>query len=83
MQSVSEWVRRFGPHWSDAEVEATVWKLAGDAAAEGRLLVDLSEVELSHATPLALLSPELPPILPDPLPNMLEERRRGFPRLRG
>jgi transposase len=75
MQSVNDWVRRFGPHWSDAEVEATVWKLAGDAAAEGRLLVDLCEVELSHATPLAFLQRELPPLLPDPLPNVLEERR--------
>ena len=75
MQSVSEWVRRFGPHWSDAEVEATIWKLAGDAAAEGRLLVDLCEGELSHETPLALLSPEIPSLLPDPLPNALEESR--------
>jgi hypothetical protein len=74
MQSVTDWVRRFGSHWSDAEVEAAVWKLAGGAAAEGRLLVDLAEVELSHTTPLALLAPGMPPILPDPLPNELEER---------
>jgi transposase len=79
MQSVSEWVRRFGPHWSDAEVEATIWKLAGDAAALGRLLVDLCEVELSHETPLALLSPEIPPLLPDPLPNALSESREDNP----
>src|SRR5262249_48934133 len=77
MQSVSEWVRRFGPHWSDAEVEATIWKLAGDAAAQGRLLVDLCEVELSHETPLTLLSPEIPPLLPDPLPNALEQSKEG------
>ncbi len=72
VHSVNEWVQRFGSHWSNAEVEATVWKMAGDAAAAGRLLVDLTEVELSHATPLAFLNPELPPILPDPLPNELE-----------
>ena len=46
--------------------------LVGDAAAEGRLLVDLREVELSVSTPLALLDPSLPPILPDPLPSSLE-----------
>jgi transposase len=74
MQSVTDWVKRFGSHWSDAEVEAAVWKLAGDAAAEGRLLIDLAEVELSRTTPLALLALGMPPILPDPLPNELEDR---------
>src|SRR2546430_1458503 len=34
-RSVNELVRCLGPHWSSAEVEAAVWKLAGDAAAEG------------------------------------------------
>lgn len=72
-RSVNEFVHRFGPHWSEIEVEAAVWKLAGDAAAEGRLLVDLTAVELSRSTPLALIAPDLPPILPDPLPSSLEE----------
>ena len=72
VRSVSEWVQLLGSRWSDAEVEAAVWKLAADAAAQGRLLVDLTEVELSQATPLALLEPGLPPILPDPLPSELE-----------
>ncbi len=72
MASVSELVRLFGRRWSDQEVEAAVWKLVGDAAAAGRLLVDLMEVELSLSTPLALLDPSLPPILPDPLPSSLE-----------
>lgn len=70
--SVNELMQRFGSSWSDREVEAAVWKLVGDAAAEGRLLVDLTEVELSLTTPLALLDLELPPILPDPLPSSLE-----------
>ena len=73
MRCVSALVRSFGPHWSEVEVEAAVWKLVGDAAAEGRLLVDLTAVELSHATSLALLAPGIPPILPDPLPHALEE----------
>jgi hypothetical protein len=29
MQSVNELVKRWGSHWSDAEVEAAVWKLVG------------------------------------------------------
>src|SRR5207302_9822815 len=71
MSWVSEFVQRFGSQWSEAEVEAAVWKLVGDAAAEGRLLVDLAEVELSRATFLALLAPDTSPILPDPLPAEL------------
>src|SRR5207245_3611323 len=31
--SVSEWVQMLGRRWSETEVEAAVWKLAGDAAA--------------------------------------------------
>jgi transposase len=73
LRSVNELVRCLGPHWSSAEVESAIWKLAGDAAAEGRLLVDLAEIELSHKTPLALLAPESCPILPEALPSSLEE----------
>ena len=72
-RSVNEFIQHFGRRWSEIEVEAAVWKLAGDAAAEGRLLVDLTEVELSRSTPLALLEPSTPPILPDPLPSSLEK----------
>ena len=57
MSTLHELVQRFGSRWSDAEVEAAVWKLVGDAAAEGRLLVDLVEVDLARGTPLALLEP--------------------------
>lgn len=71
-RSVREQVERWGSRWSEVEVEAVVWKLAGDAAASGRLLVDLTEVELSRSTPLALLPPDAPPILPEPLPSELE-----------
>ncbi len=72
MYSVTAFVQQFGSRWSDQEVEAAVWKLAGDAAAQGRLLVDLTEVVLDRATPLALLAPGSSPILPDPLPSRLE-----------
>src|SRR5947209_6464586 len=73
MSTVHELVQRFGSRWSETEVEAAVWKLVGEAAASGRLLVDLTEVELSRGTPLALLEPGSPPILPDPLPSSLED----------
>ncbi len=72
-RTIHELVQLFGRHWSRPEVEAAAWKLIGDAAAAGRLLVDLTEVDLELDTPLALLSPEAPPILPDPLPSELLE----------
>lgn len=72
-QSVNEWIQRFGSRWSAGEVEAAAWKITGDAAAEGRLLVNLAEVQLSLSTPLALLDTSLPPLLPDTLPSSLEE----------
>lgn len=68
---VSELVQRFGSHWSEVEVEAAVWKMVGDAAADGRLLVDLTEMELSRSSGLTLLAPGTSPLLPDPLPSEL------------
>jgi len=72
-RTTNEFVHLFAARWSEVEVEAAVWKLIGDAAAIGRFLVDLTEVSLSRSTPLALLDPNAPPILPDPLPSWLEE----------
>src|SRR5260221_681500 len=69
---VKEFLQSLGPTFSEAEVEATVWKMVGDAAAEGRLLIDLTEVELSRSTPLILLDKGAVPILPHPLPSTLE-----------
>lgn len=69
MRTVNELLQLFGSQWSEGEVEAAVWKLAGDAAAAGRLLVDLSTIVLDHTAPLMLLDPSFPPILPDPLPS--------------
>ena len=73
LRTVHEFVHLFGARWSEVEVETAIWKLVGDAAAMGRLLVDLTEVDLSRSTPLALLDPDAPPILPYPLPSSLEE----------
>ncbi len=53
-------------------VEATIWKVVGDSAAAGHLLVDLEQFTLDRKLPLALLRPDATPILPVPLPDMLE-----------
>ena len=71
-RTVSDFVRFFGSRFSEAEVEAAVWKLVGDACADGRLLMDLTSVVLDQVIPLTLLEPGFPPILPDPLPSELE-----------
>jgi hypothetical protein len=76
--NASEVIKRFGSRWSEVEVEAAFWKLAGDAAAQGHLLVDLTEVELSRSTFLILLDSDSPPILPDPLPESLEQTTDNF-----
>ncbi len=52
-------------------VEAAIWKMVADAAAAGRLLLDLEQYTLDRKLPLALLSPDAPPVVPDPLPDTL------------
>src|SRR6266446_3891395 len=69
---VQEVVERLGERWSPAEKEAAVWKTCRDAAAGGHLLVDLAHIHLTRLTPFICLSPDSPPILPDPLPSVLE-----------
>ncbi len=69
---VQEVVERLGERWSPAEKEAAVWKMCADAAAGGHLLVDLAQIQLTRLTPLICLAPDFPPILPDPLPSVLE-----------
>jgi Mu transposase, C-terminal len=43
----------------------------GDSAAQGHLLVDLEQFTLDRTLPLALLPPDGPPLVPDPLPDTL------------
>src|SRR5229473_7849954 len=52
-------------------VEAAIWKVVGDSAAQGHLLVDLEQFTLDRTLPLALLPPDAPPILPKALPDTL------------
>jgi hypothetical protein len=42
--------------------EAAVWKVVGDSAAHGHLLVDLEQFTLDRTLPPALLAPDAPPI---------------------
>lgn len=44
----------------------------GDSLAAGHLLVDLKQHTLDRKLLLALLSPDAPPLVPDPLPETLE-----------
>src|SRR5229473_8261381 len=53
-------------------VEAAIWKVVGDSAAQGHLLVDLEQFTLDRTLPLALLPPDAPPLSPQELPNTLE-----------
>ena len=68
---VAEVIARLGGRWSAAEVEAAAWKLVASATARGRLAVDFGEVLLSRGIPIRLLAPEVPPLLPEPLPDHL------------
>ncbi len=69
---VQEVVERLGERWPQAEREAAAWKRCADAAARGHLLVDLANVQLTRFVPVICLSPDSPPILPDPLPSQSE-----------
>jgi transposase len=69
---IEEVVERLGERWPQAEREAAAWKRCADAAADGHLLVDLANVQLSRLVPLICLSADCPPILPDPLPCEIE-----------
>jgi len=70
--TVSEIARRLSQQWPPDLVEATIWKVVADAAAQGHLLADLEQFTLSNFLPLALLPPDVAPILPSPLPDTLE-----------
>jgi transposase len=71
---VQELVERLGERWPQAEKEAAIWKQCAESAARGHLLVDLASVSLTRLTPLMCLSPDSPPILPDPLPEDVASR---------
>ncbi len=69
--SVEEIAGRFGQKFPTFLVEAAIWKIVGDSAADGHLLVDLEQFTLDRKLPLARLSPDAAPLVPDPLPDTL------------
>ncbi len=71
MAPVSEVVSRLSPQFPVDLVEAAIWKVVADSAAQGHLLVDLKQFTLSRALPLALLPPEAPVLVPSSLPDTL------------
>ncbi len=70
--SIEEVESRLAQRWPTPLVEAAIWKIVADAAAAGHLLVDLEQHTLDRKLLLALLPPDAPPLVPDPLPDTLE-----------
>jgi Mu transposase, C-terminal len=71
MAEVAEVAGRLSHQFPIDLVEAAIWKLVADAAAQGHLLVDLEQFTLSRTLPLGLLPPDAPPLVPSPLPDTL------------
>ncbi len=71
MAEVAEVAARLSHQFPVDLVEATIWKVVGEAAAQGHLLVDLEQFTLSRHLPLGRLAPAAPPLLPSPLPDTL------------
>src|SRR5260221_4083245 len=69
--SVEEVEQRLAERWPLPLVEATIWKIAADAAARGHLLVDLQQQTIDRQLPLALLPPEAAALPFDPFPDTL------------
>jgi hypothetical protein len=71
MAPVSEVASRLEHQFPVDLVEAAIWKVVGDSAAQGHLLLDLEQFTLSRTLPLALLHPSAPVLVPSPLPDTL------------
>src|SRR3989454_227821 len=69
--AVCEVASRLEPTFPAHLVEAAIWKVVGDSAAHGHLLVDLEQFTLDRTLPLALLPSAAPPLVPAPLPDTL------------
>ncbi|MHB8599892.1 MAG: hypothetical protein ACYDER_24175 [Ktedonobacteraceae bacterium] len=71
MAPVCEVASRLSHQFPAALVEAAIWKVVADSAAQGHLLVDLEQFMLDRHLPLGLLPPDAPPLVPSPLPDTL------------
>ena len=71
MAEVAEVASRLSHQFPVDLVEAAIWKVVADSAAQGHLLIDLEQYTLSRTLPLALLPPDAPVLVPSPLPDTL------------
>src|SRR6266566_7719382 len=71
MAEIAEVAARLSHQFPVDLVEAAIWKVVGDSAAQGHLLVDLEQFTLSRTLPLGLLPPDAPPLVPSALPDTL------------
>ncbi|HTK06081.1 MAG TPA: hypothetical protein VL485_02845 [Ktedonobacteraceae bacterium] len=78
--SVEEIESRLAGKWPSSLVEAAIWKVAGDSAAAGHLLVDLELHTLDRKLPLALLPPETPPWFLIHFPTCSCLNQKSYPR---
>ena len=70
--SIEEIESRLVGRWPATLVEAALWKVVGDSAAAGHLLVDLERHTLDRQLPLALLPLDAAALSPPPLPDTLQ-----------
>ena len=75
--SVEEVESRLAGQWPASQIEASIWKMIADSAARGHLLLDLEQITLDRKRPLALLSPNAPPLTPFALPDTLLPEASG------
>jgi transposase len=78
--SIEEVESRLAGRWPATLVEAALWKLVGESAAAGHLLVDLERHTLNRTLPLALLPPAAAALQPLPLPDTLLLEPEGMAR---
>jgi len=71
MAEVAEVAGRLSHRFPVDLVEAAIWKVVGDSAAQGHFLVDLEQFTLSRTLPLGLLPPDAPALEPSSLPDTL------------
>src|SRR5437588_4443819 len=69
--SVEEVESRLDGQWPTSLVEAAIWKVVGESAAQGHLLIDLEQFTLSRTLPLAFRPPDAPALVPSSLPDTL------------
>jgi hypothetical protein len=81
MAPVCEVANRLEYQFPAILVEAAIWKVVADSAAQGHLLVDLEQFTLDRTLPLGLLPPDAPPpfLIPSRTRSRLRRHKRSQP----